>query len=216
MSDIRTFTVMLHTDSSKPATATDRLSVTRWKVTKDNPTPHATRCVSVPRTSISVTPDCLRDKLTAAFNDAQDELIRVLIEQHLDLAPNDATFTLSETEINAEAIASYYAESEITGRLSKQLLEAWYDTSLATALAAAFARKNNVHAESETIKKVVISYRGFIAGLSAPRASYPDNILTNLEKAIALADSSDPLRNQLLAKLAKLKQPKEQTLADTL
>lgn len=216
-----TYTVMLHTDNSKPASATDRLAVIRWKATKDkNDKPvaarFANRCVSVPRTIISVIPDCLRDALTAAFYDAQDELIRSLIEEHLERDRNAATFTLSDYQINASAVSSFYAEKELTGRLSKDMLETWFDTSLSDALAAAFARKNNVAANSEQVSKVVINYRAFIAGLSAPRASYSETVLTNIEKAISLADQSDPLRSQLLAKITKLRTPKEQILADTL
>lgn len=219
-------TVMLHTDSSKPANASERLSVIRWKATKDEagksvPAKHATRCVSVPRVSLTVEPAILRDALTAAFNDTQDDVIRSLIEEHLAREPNAATFTLSSTQINAEAVASFYAESELTGRLNKALLETWFDTSLSSALATAFAKKNNIVFDPNgpvppTISKVLVNYRSFIAGLSAPRASYSETVLVNIEKAISLADETDPLRNQLLAKITKLRTPKEQLLADTL
>lgn len=212
-----TYTVMLYTDSSKPDNANHRLSVIKYKVTTERPKPPANRCVSIPRVSLTVTPECLRDALTGAFYDLQDKVIRSLIDEHLEREPAAITFTLSETEINQEAIASFYATEELTsGKLSKVTLETWYDVALAELLAAAFAKKNNKPATDETIKKVVINYRTFIAGLAAPRPSYSDTQLSSLEKAIALADASDPIRNQLVAKLAMLRKPKEQLLADSL
>lgn len=222
-----TYLVRPHTDSMVPEHKSHRLAIIRWKASKKEPTKkvHASRAVSIPQVALTIVPECLAASLRDAFEDLQDEVLRNIIEQRLEKDPNVAPFTITDDDISPSSVAAYQAAQAANGRLSTDLLEAWFDqdleaklaTALDTAVAAVAdpANDEQVNQRANRILAAVKQHRDVITKLASPRASIPEKVATQLLKAVALADDSK-VRTSLLTKLTAFSKPETLQLDELL
>jgi hypothetical protein len=210
----------LHTDSSIADNKDHRLAVIRWKTPsdkKDDPSFRKlpTRCVSIPRTSLMVEPEVLRSAMVQAFEDMQDEVIRALILEGISNGDNNPYITAEQ--VSEEAVAAFITAKAISGRLSGELLQSWYNTNLkdklTLALGNAMKLPDNPSAEqSQRLEKALEQHSKLIQSLASPRASMPENICKQLKKAVSLAEDDGKIKGQIIAKLDMLLQPRDVAL----
>lgn len=214
-----TYPVMLHTDSSKPATTADRLVVIRWKTPTDKIKAAAykkpaTRCVSVPRINVSAEPAILNEAVTTAFQDLQDEVIRSLVTEAIESGKD--TLTIHADSISYEGVANYAKDKAVSGRLSGDIIKSWFEGALEEPLTLAFANvlqltDNPTPEQLAKLAKVVEQHKELIVSLASPRASMNEKIAAQLKKAVALAPE-ERIKAQLTAKLDMFLAPKETVL----
>lgn len=179
----------------------ERLCVIAFKTPsdkKDDPSykrPDA-RCVSVPKLSISVTPQILQDALLSALEDLQDSVIRKIVVDALDEGKN--VITVHDSQISFEAIADYAKEQAAGGKINKELIEDWFDASIAdrltVALAAAMKYEPEKGALPEVEKKLadaVTGYKKVFMQFSAPRAGVSQKVANQVKKALDLAENKE-------------------------
>jgi hypothetical protein len=216
------YAVMLHTDSSKPETTDQRLSVIRWKTPskeKNNPSykKPASRCVSIPKTTISAIPEILSASLQLAFEDMQDEVIRDHVEK--EVSAGHENITITDDMFSPDAVAAYQTAKAVSGRLSGDSLTAWFDEYLDEPLSLALANVMSIPSENPTaeqlssLTKAVEQHKTIIVSLASPRAALNEKIATQLKKAVTIANDDGRIKQQLLTKLDTFLQPKEFTLA---
>lgn len=217
MTTITTYPVKLYTDSSKPENDGHRLTVIRWKERKDDASykKPAPRCVSHPRVAIIVEPSILASALQSAFETMQDDVIRAEIMRQMgdaESTTNVITLAISADAITMEAVAAYAAQQAVGNRLSKDLLESWFDGNLADNLYLRLADKLGIvgtptEQQGNLLTSNVATAKKLVTSLASPRSMYPENIVAQLEKAISLAEDDGKIKSQLLAKLSLMKQP---------
>src|SRR4051812_9248082 len=83
------------------------------------------RCVSVPKLTISVTPQILQDALLSALEDLQDAVMRSFVVA--ELTQGKSVITLLDLQISFEAIAEYAKEQAAGGKINKELIELWFN-----------------------------------------------------------------------------------------
>ena len=206
------------TDSVKPA-ENHRLSLIMYKTPKDKKNDATyvrpnNMAVSVPRIKVSVTPACLQDALQACFEDLQDSLIRKLYEDAREAGKS--VVSLSDAQIDFQACADFSAANAVNGKLSKDLLNKWFDESLAETLTVALANALKLpdepsEAEAAKLEAAVLQHKKLIVELASPRANMPESVAKSLQKAVALAED-DKVKHSLQSKLNVFLQPKEVTL----
>jgi hypothetical protein len=202
------YSVQLLTDSSKEQDATHRLVKITYKATKERKNPPPNKCVSIPAISLTVEPEVLNDAMTLAYQELQDEMIRAAIE--------DGAENIYSDQLTPESVAAYSAAKNAPGRLSKDMLEAWYSSDLEEKLIGALAcvlkiGENPSKEELAKLNGATEQHKKLIVALASPRAALPANVATNLRKAVMLADGSK-VRDSLISKLDAFLQPAAVTL----
>lgn len=212
MTDTRsTYTVRLHTGKELPASMTDRLTTISYKATAANAgRKPPTRSVSLPRVTLTVSPACLATAMQEAFERIQDARIRELIDESVETSGNPAwTGEISAAELTPEALAAWSASKSTGDRLTKQDILDWFNAALSDQLTLALADKlapGNPNPEPAVLTAITAThdqFRTVLTGLAAPKVSLPDNIRSQLLKALALADTTiNPrIHDKLTAKL---------------
>jgi hypothetical protein len=162
-----TFPVRLLTKSSVASSNAHRLVEIRFKKSEDNPVPHANRCVSIPLLSITCQPSCLQQALQDAFNKIVDDFIRERVTADLD-AKRETPASFHPSQLTADAIATWYAETAIGGRLTKELIEAWFTVSMRPSLEEALASVPDM--TDAKLASMITGYQSGFSILSSPQA----------------------------------------------
>ena len=163
----------------KPFTAGDkalscqRLSKVGYKSTKKNPAKYKSVAVSVPFIQVEAIRDqfqSLLPHIVTMLENAQDGLIRTLYENA------DGSLTqVSDAEINVPAIIGWLNAEAAGDRLTKDRIEAWFDSELSENLSALVAEKLGylsgdgalTEDQEKTVGKHVKVYRDVLSMLAA-------------------------------------------------
>lgn len=196
-------TVVTYTGTEKPFTG-QRLIKRTTKVDKTTKVKPDNKCVSVPFATISDADltGVFKAYVLGFIQDTQDAVAKALI--------GEGATQITDDQINLSACMAFLdAESE-GNRLTKEMLEGWFDENVSTGLMVAFANKLGVSdtpsdAETAKLEKIVADYRAKIAGLAGGKTFYPVKIRTNLLTALNTVDAAaDTLGERLIARLEKM------------
>lgn len=144
-------------------------------------------------------PACLLDAVQDAIDEAQDSLVRSLVESGSTLIPHDA--------VNAVAVAAYCAAVATSKRLNKPAILQWFDSSLQDKVIAKITAVLVTDPSKQTdadVTKIIAAtevYRSQFAELAAPK---PTITLSNAEKLLAWAQQSeqkDSVYDSIVSKL---------------
>lgn len=209
------------TDNSKPFNNNHRLAKLRWKSGKNTKAFYPTNlCVSVPVYTVMPRDEdmILSSLFQQAFNDAQDALIKALVEKEITATSKHPSI-IAGADILPHAVAAYKAEETTgTGQLSTVKVETWFDTDLAEILRVTIADNANIDLEManpEEVKKLedsCLRYRTVLTSLASPKTSLSQATAEQLNKVLALADDST-VRTQLQTKVDIYRKPAEVLLA---
>lgn len=222
----QTHNVEILTDNSK-ALDGQRLSRITFKTPTDKKDDASykrpvARCVSVPVVTLMIQPDCIAAALQAAYEELQDAVIRDIIVNDLQYGPAGSdgklrAISIHDDQISYEAIAAYSARVSVSGKLSKEVLNNWFDSDLkdqlTLALAAVLQLPDEPSApEQQRLNAAVDQHRNMISALASPKSSLPENICKQLKKAVSLAEDSK-VKSSIINKLETFMKPAEIVLA---
>ena len=188
-----------------------RLSVITFKTPsdkKDDPEykrPDA-RCVSVPKLTLSCTPQIVGEALLQALEDLQDAVIRSIVVAAISEGKN--VINVHDDQISYEAIAEYAKQQAAGGKINKDLIEQWFDESLADKLTLALADAMKVGdkptpEQEKKIADAVTMYKDVFKQFSAPKAGVSPRIAKQMQKALEHAENKeDRVYKALALKLA--------------
>lgn len=233
MTTTATSLVALFTANSKAVDSSHRLAKFTWKAKKDKAGVLQKKlapdlCCNIPSVTLTCSNPLLNELATAAFQDMQDDVIREEIERQLfagisisDLAP------VNLDTVSAEAISTAFSTKASGERLTRAMLELWFDTELYAPVYLAFATKYGFDKDKvpddvsdKKIESVCASAKDLLAGFSAPKPPHvTPATLEQLTKLVNLIvdTSTDPVTKKMAAKLSALTKPvKPLEMLDTL
>ena len=202
------YSVELYTASSS-APADYRLVVLSWKTPQAEvgnasyKKPPAV-CIAVPRISLSVTPSFLQPALLEAFEDMQDSYFRASVSEKA--IGQRIGILFSEADCGPQAIASWMARTGGSGnRLSKEVIEDWFNNQLADTLTLALASRMALSEapsdeEVKRLETAISQRRLLMTKIAGPGKPFADKVATQLLDAAELAPESRT-KNQVVAKL---------------
>lgn len=203
------YPVRLHTASSAPEAPSHRLVVLRWKDTATKKAISATRFVSIPMIEVQVTPTCLATALRLAAESIQDAIIRRQVEADLLRSPTVPPTSIAATAITPEAMAAYSAETATSSRLTKEIVESWFDLSLREPLELALAATGKITSD-EQLATAIQAYKSGLAILSGPHANYQPEQADKLISVIQKATDQGETATKLIGRLETMKSAKKQ------
>lgn len=200
--DTRTiYPAFLLLDSSVPHSASDRLSLVKWKETTKAPKLHANVAVSVPKIILDLgshpTTALLTLHLQAAFEAMQDQVIRSLIETQIreerKTVPN---LHVVPADITPAAVSAFLSAETISSRLKGENIETWFDTCVSDNLTLAIANKLSLpdepsQEEREKLLATVTQHKTLLAKLAGPATSYQPKLAKQLLAALSLPEVTD-------------------------
>lgn len=205
-------------DSAKSqALSGQRLAKIRYKTTAKQKAKFPSVCVSVPPLADSEIMDnlpALKTHIRAMLEAAQDGVIRSLYE-----AADGNLTSVQDSDISVIACIGYLNAEAEGGRLTKETIDAWFDSSLAEYVTALIAEKLGYDGaltgeQEHTISRHVKGYKDMYSALAGGKTMYQPNQIASLRKVLGLVDT-DELATKLDARLAgMLSKPKMEDLLE--
>lgn len=206
-------------DSAKSqALSGQRLAKIRYKTTAKQAAKFPSVCVSVPPLADSEIMDnlpALKTHIRAMLESAQDGVIRSLYE-----AAGGNLTSVQDSDISVIACIGYLNAEAEGGRLTKETIDAWFDSSLAEYVTALIAEKlgygdtDLTPEQDATISRHVRGYKDMYSALAGGKTMYQPNQIASLRKVLGLVDT-DELATKLDARLAgMLSKPKMEELLE--
>ena len=173
-----------------------RLAKIKYKTTAKQAAKFPNICVSVPfiqNEIISGNISKLMPYIKGMLEAAQDGVIRSLYES------SDGMLTgVSDTDIGLDACISYMDAEAQGSRLTKELISAWFDSSVKDYLYVIIAEKlkygtDDAHTPEQeaTIGRHINGYRGLYESLAGGKTVLQDAQIKSLGKVLELIDSDD-------------------------
>lgn len=182
-----------------------RLSVVAYKTDKKTGVKPESKSVSIPKFEIAplmVRVTEIQDSILELAYKAQDAIVRELVEFGKSF--------VQDTEIGIDAIIAYLNDSSESGRLTRKVLDNWFDMNVSEMLQVALADKLGLSntptlQESNKVDLLVASYKDKLAALSGGNTSYSPKVATQLLRALEVASVEDSIASKLVAKLTKMR-----------
>lgn len=186
-----------------------RLSKITYKVNKETGIKPDSKCVSIPVIGWNeVQPyiSTLSAVIVDMVHQAQDKIVRELVEA--------GKTEVSDNDIRLEAVIdSMIAESN--GRITGEVIRAWFSDALKEPLLIAFASKLGIPedksptAEQEKkLQQVLKGYEDSFSKLASGAATFTQLQRDNMLKALDLVDSDDAMKERFISRLNK--EPKKE------
>jgi hypothetical protein len=98
---------------------------------------------------------------------------------------------LIDSDFNLEAVSSYLQAKEVSqGRVSKEKIVAWFNSSMVPALQAAFTKQLGEAATPEKLTHICNAYRGNFEKLAKRDVFLHEQVKANLNSALKLVPNS--------------------------
>jgi len=185
-------------DSAKSqALSGQRLAKIRYKTTAKQKARFPSVCVSVPPIShdeITNNIQALMPHVRAMLEAAQDGVIRGLYE-----TADGMLSSVQDSDISVAACIGWLEAESTGGRLTKEIIEAWFDTGLVDVVTALIVDKlgygtgdDDLTPEQEhTVGKYVRGYKDMYSALAGGKTMYQEKQIATLLKVLSLADTDD-------------------------
>ena len=194
-----------------------RLAKVRYKTTAKQDAKFPSVCVSVPFIDVIAqvtdwTP--LVPHVRAMLENAQDGIIRSLYE-----SAEGSLSLVTDADISIDACIKYLEAESEGGRLTKEFIESWFDSSVADYLYALMTDKlgyGDVLTEEQdaTVKKHMAGYKGLYSSLAGGKTVLQENQIKSLAKVLDIVDTDDT-SEKLKARLnSMLNKPKIEELLE--
>lgn len=194
---------------SKPFTG-QRLAKVGYKDRGGKKAKFSSVCVSVPQidpAAVQSNIQRLLPHIGTMLENAQDAVIRSLYE-----SADGSLQSVSDSEISIDACIAFMEAEKNGSRLTKELIESWFDSDVRENLSVVIAEKLGFEELNETqmqvIEKHVAVYRQILAMLAGGRTILEPKQIAACEKAITLAGSESDVAKKLQARIDAMKNPK--------
>lgn len=196
--------------TSKP-NADQRLAKIGYKKTKEQPTPPASVCASVPfisSESIATNVERLIPHIRTMLESAQDGIVRSLYE-----SSGHELISVDDADISVSACISYLQAEAAGDRLKKDQILAWFDAEIAenlTVFVAELLKFDDLTPDAlRTVQKHVGIYRDLIGMLAGGKTILEQKQINGCKKAIGLCGSADDrIASRLIGRLEQMEAPK--------
>ena len=196
-----------------------RLAKVRYKTTAKQDAKFPSVCVSVPFIGVETITDTntitrLLPHIRVMLENAQDGVIRSLYE-----AGDGVLGLVTDSDISIDACIKYLEAESEGGRLTKEFIEAWFDSSVADYLYALMCEKLGYGEEltpeqDVTVKKHMNGYKGLYSSLAGGKTVLQENQIKSLSKVLDIVDTDDT-SEKLKARLnSMLNKPKIEELLE--
>lgn len=210
--------------TTKPFTG-QRLIIVTYKTVTDKSSPmcnikRESKCVSVPLIPSELIAANLV-VLTPHIRGMLESVQKSIVREMLDSLVNGSVHSVGNADISLEACIEYLESSDESGRLTKESVGNWFDSSIATSLAVALADKLGIgteptDAESTKVMAIIAAFRRDVSALAGGKTNYPPVIAVQLKKALAYAPNDDVIASKFVARLDKMITSNESNLIDAL
>lgn len=214
-------------ETPKFDTTNFRMSILRWKETKQEGTEIKVPALStplyllIPRINFSVSIPALAAALNIAVCALQDAAAKSSVEDQLRKGTTLPHINVPAIDLQPAALAIFSASQQTSGRISKADAVSWFTTSLQPHILSALRAKMNVlpgedptPPEVAKINAALGTYRDKLCALAGP-ISYSPLIASQLTSAMLLAPAetmNGKVPEYLLARLNKFMESEETTL----
>jgi hypothetical protein len=145
----------------------------------------------------------LTPHILAMIEQAQDGVVRSLYEG------SDGTLTtVSDDDISVAACCAYLSAVAAGGRLTGELVGAWFDAQVAENLTVVIAQKlgfeDLTDAQMVQIRKHLAGYKGLFVSLAGGKTVIQPQQLTGIRRALEVAAVDDDVSRKLEAKIKAL------------
>lgn len=197
-------------ETSRPRDGERLIKVCYRTDSKTKTKPRESVCISIPpitETSIKENIDKFLPLFIASIQEQQDKIARKLYE-----AGNSSITT---NELGLDAIAEFLEESVYESRLTKELIDTWFDVLVADKLSSVIlAKSEGKGITEEKLTAILTEYKSKFSALAGGRTSYESSIALALLKVFDLLDSAEDtltirLYNRLGDMLRKQKKVEE-------
>lgn len=205
-------------DSAKSQALTgQRLAKIRYKTTAKQAAKFPSVCVSVPPlddSEIMENLPALKVHIRAMLEAAQDGVIRSLYE-----VSDGKLSSVQDSDISVLACIGFLNTESEGGRLTKDMIDAWFDSNLAEYVTALIVEKlsygEDLTPEQEhTIGRHVKGYKDMYSALAGGKTIYQANQIASLRRVLGLVDQ-DEIGTKLEARLSgMLSKPKMEELLE--
>lgn len=183
------------------ALSDQRLSKIGYKSSKNSPAKFASVCASIPSIPLEEIEnhiDALIPYIKNLLESAQDGIIKSLYESSAGQLN-----TVSDDDISVAACIGYLESESTGGRLTKESIENWFDSTLRDTIIVLISEKYGIEElEDIRITQSVNSYRGIIASLSGGKTLLTQVQITNIRKVLNTAcNTDDAMYIRLIARL---------------
>lgn len=202
--------VVTYDGKNKPFTG-QRLSKVTWKTNNDKNSPYynikrESKCVSLPMVAVAdITANltALSPHLVAYLHGVQDKMVREMLDSQNNCV------SIGTNDISIPAILEYLESSDESGRLTKESVGMWFDSTVSESLAMLLSEKLGISdtptdAQSNKVLEVVSAFKTKIAALAGGKTSYEPKVCKSLINALAVAPSDDALVVRFSARLNKM------------
>lgn len=205
-------------------TADYRCAKLIWRSSKDTttgkskPALHPTACIYVPHLQVSVTPVVLQSALQISFNEIVDAMLKDYAETLLLAGKNvnlvGMSFPGGPQAFTADAVASYFSEKEATKKLSKLVIEDFFDKEVEKRLRTKLLEQNGGNIPGDVLSRVLAEHRAALASVTSYKTFKPvPQLIKQLLATVRIADAESVVREALIAKLTPYLTPKEEISA---
>lgn len=202
---------------SKPLDG-QRLAKVGYKTTAKQPNPLPNVCVSIPQITVELDIPAYVPAFTAivrsALENAQDGIIRSLYE-----SSEGQLKSVSDAEISIAACIAFIEAENSGGRLTKEFLESWFDSTLAENLTVVIADKLGFEELNDeqmvVVGKHLNGYKGLISSLAGNKTMLQPAQINGIRRALELSKVDDEVCVKLNKKLDDMnKKPKIENLLE--
>lgn len=189
---------------SQPLTG-QRLAKIGFKKSKNQTNPLKSVCVSVPPIEMEACWDeayipQFQKIVQTALENAQDGIIRSLYE-----SSGGNLTSVSNEEISIPACLAFIESEMNGGRMTKEMIVAWFNSELRDNLTVTFADKlgfSELTPENQaTIDKHVNAYRDLFASLAGGKTILEEKQILSLKRALELTSGENEIEEKLTARL---------------
>ena len=198
---------IMNTSANTSAVRTVKLS---WKTDKETGKKRETVSFEMPQAAYDFS--LFSRHLTSYLNSVQDQMIREMIEAGKPVIQ-------AMNSVSQEQMISWLAESEKSGRLTKEEISIWFDSELADLLSVAIADAMGVSdtptpEQTKTVEMSVKGYKDKISALAGGATSYAPKVAEKLLKAVQFVDTeNDPIAARFAVRLEKMVSASDDSLA---
>jgi hypothetical protein len=195
-----TSSIILLTANTAPVAPSGHRTVTFWwKTSKSTGKMLSPKKYShIPIVSI---PGQMDDKsqlsifIRSAFEDAQDDYLKSLIENSLGKTE------FSDIELSfASVMNDYFTSKKTGGRLDGDSIEEWFISDMMELLQIAVEGKIGT-TDSDKVATIVVGYKDKYKKLASGAVKYPQVVAENLLKNIRLVTSENTVKDKLISRL---------------
>lgn len=207
--DTLNHSVVSYDPKSSKAFTGQRLSKVTYKTVtnKDDPLygiKRESKCVSlplIPATEVISNIVALAPVVVEYLHSVQDKIVRERIDA--------GAGSIAMGEVSIAACIEFLEQNSESGRLTKEVVAAWFTDTIAEPLAVTLADRLGVSAtptdaESNKILAVVEAFKGKVASLAGGKTAYEPKICKSLLSALELAPAGDVLATRFTARLNKM------------